>query len=145
MSIQGEKGSNDEAAANAFAKSLTAHIVQCKYTPKEAISILISFDEFGLQFKSLPKRTYAHKQTPVKAKKHVKARISVLVGAAMDGHRFKPLVIGKYKRPRCFKGVNMSTLPVHYYHNRSAWMNQEIFTDWFLYHFLPEVREHYGS
>ena len=63
----------------------------------------------------------------------------------MDGYKFKPVVIGKYKRPRCFKSVDMATLPVHYYHNRSSWMNQEIFSHWFLFHFLPEVREHYGT
>ena len=34
----------------------------------------------------------------------------------------------------------MSALPVHFYSQKKAWMDKTIFTDWFLNHFVPEVR-----
>jgi hypothetical protein len=42
----------------------------------------------------------------------------------------KPLVIGKYARPRCFKNINMSMLPVIYKANSKAWMRHDIFENW---------------
>ncbi|CAB3252374.1 unnamed protein product [Arctia plantaginis] len=38
------------------------------------------------------------------------------------------LIIGKSKRPRCFKGVK--TLPVDYANNTKAWMTKILFKDW---------------
>ncbi|XP_043475654.1 tigger transposable element-derived protein 6-like [Leptopilina heterotoma] len=47
----------------------------------------------------------------------------------MTGTKKLPLLlIGKSKKPRCFKGVN--TLPVEYQSNRKAWMTRQIFTEW---------------
>jgi hypothetical protein len=40
----------------------------------------------------------------------------------------KPLVIGKSKSPRSFKGVK--NLPVEYAHNASAWMTASKFEDY---------------
>ena len=67
-----------------------------------------------------------------------------MVGTAMDGHKFKPVVIGKCANPRCFAGVNKDDLPVYYYSSPSAWMSQDIFWYWFMEHFSKEVTEHYG-
>jgi hypothetical protein len=41
-----------------------------------------------------------------------------------------PLVIGKFKRPRCFGKVWDPNDVVHYYNNLKAWMTREIFADW---------------
>ena len=61
--------------------------------------------------------------------KKAKERLSVLLCSNMDGSDFlKPLVIGKYEKPRCFKGVN--SLPVIYRANKRAWMTSVIFTEW---------------
>ncbi len=44
----------------------------------------------------------------------------------------KPLVIHKYKKPRCFgKNFNPQTI-CHYYFNKTAWMNMIIFKDYVL-------------
>ena len=43
-----------------------------------------------------------------------------------DGEKELPVVIWKSQKPRCFKGVNVSTLPVHYYSQPKAWMTGEI-------------------
>lgn len=39
-------------------------------------------------------------------------------------------ILGKAAKPRCFKGIDKHKLPVAWYHNRSAWMNTFIFTNW---------------
>lgn len=61
--------------------------------------------------------------------KKSKERRSVLLCGNMDGSDFlKPLVIGKYENPRCFKGVK--SLPVIYRANKRAWMTSDIFIEW---------------
>ena len=61
--------------------------------------------------------------------KRSKDRITVLFGSNMDGsEKLKPLVIGKFNNPRCFK--NIKTLPVIYEANSRSWMTSEIFVRW---------------
>ena len=55
----------------------------------------------------------------------------------------KPVVIGKFAKPGCFKNVNMNALPVICYKSYcNAWMNSEIFTEWFKKDFAPAVKHH---
>lgn len=64
----------------------------------------------------------------------------MLVCANMAGtHKIKLCVVGKYRKPRCFK--NISYLPVDYRAQHSAWMNSEIFLGWFKHVFVPSVKE----
>lgn len=44
--------------------------------------------------------------------------------------KLKPLVIGKSKLPRCFKGCK--SLPLDYEANKEAWMTTEIFEKWLI-------------
>ena len=83
-------------------------------------------DETGLFYKLLPNETLCFKNEPCHGGKHNKDRVTVLVGANADGS--VKLVIGKSKRPRCFKNVNL--LPVVYDASKKAWMNSTIFTLW---------------
>jgi hypothetical protein len=47
----------------------------------------------------------------------------------MDGsEKLKILLIGKSKKPRCFRGVKW--LPLDYTANKKAWMTGEIFENW---------------
>ena len=42
-----------------------------------------------------------------------------------------PLMIGKSKKPRCFKNIkDVSKLPVTWKHNKKAWMNTIMFDEW---------------
>ena len=75
----------------------------------------------------------------------MKDRVTILVGASMDGYKFKPLVIGKSQNPRCFKNVGKDNLPVIYFANPSAWMTTDILNEWFYNYFIPEVKAHYGN
>ena len=40
------------------------------------------------------------------------------------------MIIGKAKKPRCFRNINPKTLPVAYYANKKAWMTSVVFEDW---------------
>ena len=55
-------------------------------------------------------------------------------------HMLKLAVLGKSQHPRCFKGI--TNLPVHYYAIKKAWVNREMFTDWFNNHFVPAAQAH---
>ena len=42
----------------------------------------------------------------------------------------KLLMIGKSKKPRCLKHVDVNTLPVIYGANHNAWMTSALFQEW---------------
>ncbi|GBN73268.1 Tigger transposable element-derived protein 4 [Araneus ventricosus] len=53
-----------------------------------------------------------------------KQRLTLLLGANMSGNeKLKPLVIGKSKKPRCFKN---NSLPVEYEANSNTWMTTTV-------------------
>lgn len=49
------------------------------------------------------------------------------------------VIIGKAKKPRSFKGNEAKNVPVHYYNQKSAWINCEIVKIWFDSNFVPQV------
>jgi len=56
----------------------------------------------------------------------------------------KPIVIHKFKRPRCFdKNFNPQSI-CHYYYNKSAWMNMLIWKD-FVIKFNDVMRKKIGE
>ena len=60
-------------------------------------------------------------------------RITVLCCANMTGSdKAKLLVIGKSKKPCCFKHIDLDTLPVTYCANKNAWMTSVLFQEWIL-------------
>ncbi|KAI8487937.1 hypothetical protein Bbelb_343850 [Branchiostoma belcheri] len=44
----------------------------------------------------------------------------------MTREKEQPLIIGKSAKPRCFKNVNLRTLPVIFRNNSKAWMNRTV-------------------
>merc|ERR1739842_289756 len=139
---QGEMGSNKEVNAKEFVDKLRDELIDRGIAPKIIVRILLNIDETGIVYKSVPKRTYKFIGTLFMAKKPLKDRVKVLVGASMDGFKLKPVVIGKAVCPRALRGVNMDQLPVHYYGHPSSWMSQEIMSHWFYWHLDPELRAH---
>lgn len=87
-------------------------------------------DETALFYKCLPNKTLTWKgDNNCTGQKAPKDRISLLIGANMDGSEKLPLLaVGRFAKPRCFK--NIQTLPVTYKHNRKAWMTCSIFQEW---------------
>ena len=86
-------------------------------------------DETGLLQKCLPDKTLVscrEKSAPGFKKSKDRFTLS-LVAPTPQAHKLKPVMIGKFVKPRCFKNVNMDALPVIYKSQRNAWMNSEIF------------------
>ncbi|CAH4033511.1 unnamed protein product [Pieris brassicae] len=92
------------------------------YTTEE----IFNADETGLFYNLTPDKTLKFKGEGGKLSK---TRITVLVAANMTGScKRKLLVIGKAKKPRCFK--NIQSLPVTYENNTRSWMTSQIFEKW---------------
>ena len=105
----GEMGSNDQEAAKSFVDTFRDELIERHISPKKIIQILLNIDETGIVYKSVPKRTYKIIGTPFQAKKSLKDRVTVLVGASMDGFKLKPVVVGKAQRPRPLAHIDMDT------------------------------------
>ena len=58
-----------------------------------------------------------------KAKDHITVALAVDVTAS---ERLKPVVIHKYKKPRCFGGTFNPNSLVMYYSNTNAWMHTDV-------------------
>jgi hypothetical protein len=93
---------------------------------------IFNFDETGLFYKILPKKSYLIKGTKYVGGKKVKQRITIGLCCSIKGEKLKPVIIGTAKKPRCFKSIkyDINSLGVDYYSNSSAWMTQEIFNKW---------------
>ncbi|CAH4036248.1 unnamed protein product [Pieris brassicae] len=97
-----------------------------RYTPEE----IFNADETGLFYNLTPDKTLKFKGEECKGGKLPKTRITVLVAANMTGScKRKLLVIGKAKKPRCFKNI-LQSLPVTYENNTRSWMTSQIFEKW---------------
>ncbi|NXF03129.1 TIGD4 protein, partial [Smithornis capensis] len=120
-----------EAAATATVDAPTLwyqNVFPCylnDYQPQNVFHV----QETGLLYQMLPQNTFAFKGETCSVGKLSEERITVVVGANMDGSEKLPLlVIGKNKSPRSFKGVK--SLPVDYEANDRAWMTPEVFEQW---------------
>jgi hypothetical protein len=87
-------------------------------------------DETGLYFRALSNRSMIVRDDPRKGIKTSKERITVLLACSAAGEKLKPLVIGKAENPRCFRGVDKTSLPVTYRANKKAWMTSALFKEW---------------
>lgn len=87
-------------------------------------------DESGLFFRALPDRTLALKSEKCIGGKFSKERLTILFCANMAGEKELLLVIGKAARPRAFKHVPITALPVDWKSNKKAWMTREVMSEW---------------
>ncbi|GBN45405.1 Tigger transposable element-derived protein 4 [Araneus ventricosus] len=83
---------------------------------------IFNADETALFFQCLSQNTLTFKKEKCFGGKQSKARLTVMLGANMTGHqKLKPLVIGRSKNPRCFKGSKSLDLwKVDYDFNKPA-------------------------
>ena len=99
-------------------------------------------DETGLNYKMLPKRTYAtaKEENPIGYKMN-KERVAILCcGNVTGNHKMRLNLIGQSAKPRTFKKISSKTsLPLHYTNQKKAWMNSEHFKKWFHEEFVPSV------
>ena len=86
-------------------------------------------DETGIFYEALPHRGHFFKGERCVEGKLSKKRFTALVCANMDGSdKPPPLIIGKYQKPRCFKGGK--SLPLPYKGSMKAWMTADLFKAW---------------
>lgn len=123
--IHGESGSVDMKSAATWMSSVEDIIKN--YEPRNVFNA----DESGLFYQCLPSSTFAFKGDRCFGGKNSKQRLSILVGANMDGSEKLPLLmIGKSKQPACFR--NVKSKPVEYTNNKKAWMTSAVFQEWLL-------------
>ncbi|XP_060596158.1 tigger transposable element-derived protein 6-like [Ruditapes philippinarum] len=94
------------------------------------IKDVFNCDETCLYYRALPDKTLSAKGSLTKRSKVSKERITVMFTCSALGEKLKPLVIGKFENPRCFKNVNKKNLGVKYVANKKAWMNSHVFKTW---------------
>lgn len=136
LKVTGEKLSAQPELVDPFKEKLMQVIEEFSLTQHQ----LYNADETGLYWQLLPDKTYvalAEKTAP--GIKISKRRITFLGCTNASGsHKLKPLIIGKAKKPRCFKNFYN---PLVYRNTKNAWMTAELFKNWFFQQFVPEVRK----
>ena len=85
-------------------------------------------DEFGLFYQCIPNKTYELKGEKCSGGKNSKVRLTGMAAASASGEKLPMLVIGKSKKPRCFK--NVRHLPCDYKSQKKSWMDSQIFEEW---------------
>uniref|UniRef100_A0A8C4SMY0 HTH CENPB-type domain-containing protein n=1 Tax=Erpetoichthys calabaricus TaxID=27687 RepID=A0A8C4SMY0_ERPCA len=126
LTITGEKLSADNEAAVEYLEEFKCII--SSYSPQQVYNA----DERGLNFKALPTKSLAsQEERSAPGFKMDKQHLTVLLPL---------MVIGKSAKPRCFKNMNMNSLPVFYRNQKKAWMDRALFKEWFDKQFVPKVK-----
>lgn len=136
LEIHGEKLDANEVGMVEFCYDLENLILEHKLKPEQ----IYNADETGCYWKAIPTRTLASEgEKSAPGFKIKKDRLTVMCCANASGtHKLKLVVIGKSKSPRALK--DLKTLPVHYYSQKSAWIDRTIFKEWFFKQFIPQVK-----
>ena len=139
LSLQGEKLSADKPATESFIVTFQDFVETNGY----ALNQIFNCDETGLYYKLLPKKTLAsHFEKCADGRKSQKERVTINACSnayALGSIKLPLLLIGKAKNPRCFKNIHRDSLPVVYKNQSNAWVNTEIFANWFHRNFVRMV------
>lgn len=134
LKICGEILSSDVSAVRSFINRFRHKINEMKLTDMQ----IYNADESGLNYRMLPDKTFlAANEKTASGRKTLKERITILLCSNADGsHKVKPMFIGKFKKPRCFNGIEV---PHEYVNSKAAWMTSKLFYNWFHDSFVKEV------
>ena len=122
--MSGERGDVSNDTVNDWKSKLPT---VCEgYTPQD----IFNMDETGLFYRDTPKSTFKVNGEECTGGKRSKERLTIALCASMTGEKLPALVIGKCKKPRCFKNITPKALPVIYTSNKRAWMNSALFQWW---------------
>lgn len=122
--INGESGDVSKSVVEEWKSKLPT--ICAGFEPKD----IFNMDETGLVFRASRNKTLHVKGEACAGGKQSKERLTVALCASMTGEKYKPLVIGKAQHPRCFKNLDIRTLPVQYVANTKAWMTLSFFENW---------------
>ena len=110
----GEKSSADFEGAELWVSTVLPQLL-LEYIPEN----IYNADEIGLYYRATPDSSLCYKYEQLSGSKRAKERITILLCANMTGKdKLKLLMISKSKKPRCFKNINMDTLPITYCSNQ---------------------------
>ncbi|XP_018577088.1 jerky protein homolog-like [Anoplophora glabripennis] len=142
LNICGEKLFADSSAVITFKEKIQQKINNDGYSPDQ----IYNCDETGLNYKLLPAKTLASRQeTSAPGYKRSKERVTILAmqcSNASGSHKLPLTMIGKSTKPRAFKNLSPTAMPVYYRNQRSAWMDSKLFKAWFYEEFVPQVEQH---
>lgn len=91
---------------------------------------IFNMDETGLFFRAPPRRSLVEKGDTCFGVKRSKERVTVVLCCSAVGEKLPPLIVGRYKKPRCFKRVDISKIGIDYEANRRSWMTSGNFERW---------------
>ena len=137
--MQGEKVSSNTSCIEPFKEELQQLLERESLTLEQ----LFNCDQTGLCYRMLPNKTLA--SWSEKEASGMKQKDGVTPMACSNDtrtHKLPLMFIDKAANPRCFKNVNKKALPVNYYSQKNAWVNTNIFIDWFHNQFVPSVTKH---
>ncbi|XP_066990488.1 uncharacterized protein [Macrobrachium rosenbergii] len=139
VKISDEAASTDAERVAKFKDALHKIIVDEGYLPDQIFNV----DETGLYWKRMPERSYIHKESKMMPGfKAYEDRLTLLLGGNVVGYKLKPFMIHHSGDQRALARISKHALPVHYRHNKKAWMTALLFKDWFVHCFIPEVKEY---
>ena len=132
--------SADLVAADSFLKIATKIVEEGGY----ALDQVFNCDETGLFWKKTPKSTFiSKKEKQAAGMKMSKDRFSVLLTCNASGdYLMKPLVIYKYKKPRAYKGCDITKLNVYWEQTKKGYMSTELSRKWFDECFVKDAKEY---
>ena len=137
--LQGESLSANTSAIEPFKRELLKLIETKGYTRDQ----IFNANETGLWWRMIPSRSLvsADERNP-KSFKLSKDRVTILACSNASGSCRIPLAfIHKSIKPRCFKHMNMDSLPVHYFAQNKSWMDSKVFLEWFQHKFVHNVKQ----
>ena len=95
---------------------------------KYYLNQIYNADEFGLFYRAQSNKSLHLKNENCAGGKHSKLRLTGLTAADAVGEKIPLLVIGKSKKPRCFKHIKHS--PCRYRSQKKSWMDRILFEEW---------------
>ena len=113
-SVCGESGSVSQVTCEEWIEKLPS--ILSGYHPCDVYNM----DETGLFFRALPDKSLSIKGEECKGGTRSKERLTVALCVNAEGTFEKPLVLRKAAVPRCFRNLNVKTLPVMWRHNKKS-------------------------
>ena len=140
IKIQGEAAFADPIAIEEFPITLQKIIEAEGFLPEQIFNV----DETGLFWKRLPDRSFISKEEmTMPGYKVAKERLTLMLGGNCTGDfKLKPLLVYHAANPRALKNIPKASLPVIWMNNIKAWVTVVIFEEWFIYHFIPAVKNY---
>ena len=124
--MSGDSGGVDQEVVKTWKQRLDSLINEYSFDD------IFNCDETGLFYEALPTKSLVQKGDSSHGTKVPTDRLTILLCSNMSGtEKLIPMMIGKSKKPRCFKNIKyVSELPVTWKNNKKAWMNTTMFDEW---------------